>query len=294
MLDALPPSGSSHVSADDVPHIRATGEPVTKSYKLALRECERKVAQIIVESRLTNTKYTDVAFNLDNMYDCLVALTAKSSADTAAKGDRVNTNPAGPSDKPSPGIEQANDDQSALPIKSAPQASIPACARRIDWIFDKPQFYVDKNAHVRDIRQGAEGDCWFISSLGSLCVDIEVPHLVRTIAPASCRDEKSGVYGFLFYRDGAWISEVVDDKLYVKVPDYDDCTDGRRTAWDADHPKLDPEISRKLWKQTYQSNSDALFFASCAHPQETWVPLIEKAFAKTHGDFTAIDGGWPG
>jgi hypothetical protein len=171
---------------------------------------------------------------------------------------------------------------------------VPACARRVGWIFEDPQFYVDKGAHVKDMRQGAEGDCWFISSLGSLCVDEEVPELIEKICPATCRDEKVGVYGFVFSRDGEWISEVVDDKLYLKAPDYDDCNDERRAVWDASHSRLEPEVSRKLWRKTFQTNSDALFYASCAHPSETWVPLVEKAFAKAHGDYNAIDGGWPG
>ncbi|RAL60744.1 hypothetical protein DID88_009849 [Monilinia fructigena] len=48
------------------------------------------------------------------------------------------------------------------------------------------------------------------------------------------------------------------------------------------------------YKKTYQTGSDALFFGSCADPNETWVPLIEKAFAKVHGDYDSINGGWPG
>jgi hypothetical protein len=228
------------------------------------------------------------------MYDCLVALTAKPSSDAAGKEEKGDTNPADTPSEASTVGKSTSISQQDGPSKSASEMPIPACAKRVDWIFDEPQFYINKRAHARDIRQGAEGDCWFISSLGSLCVDTEVPFLVKNIAPPSCRDELAGVYGFIFYRDGEWISEVVDDKLYIKVPDYDDCTDERRTAWDASHSQFDPEVSRKLWKQTYQSNSDALFFASCAHPQETWVPLIEKAFAKVHGDYAAIDGGWPG
>ncbi len=31
------------------------------------------------------------------------------------------------------------------------------------------------------------------------------------------RDELVGVYGFVFYRDGEWVYEVIDDKLYLKV-----------------------------------------------------------------------------
>jgi hypothetical protein len=289
----LPPGISSQL-ADETRKSIARGRPVTKSYETAVKECEAEVAQIIAECTRTNTKYTDPDFDLDDMYDCLVALTAKSS-DAASNSEKVHKNLRDDPEKvSSTGERTTGNSQPGRPGQSASVSSIPACARRVGWIFDEPQFYVNKKAHVRDIRQGAEGDCWFISSLGSLCVDTKVPRLIENVCPPSCRDEKVGVYGFVFHRDGEWISEVIDDKLYIRVPDYDDCTDARRTAWDSSHSLMDPELSRKLWRQAFQSNSEALYFASCAHPQETWVPLIEKAFAKAHGDFAAIDGGWPG
>lgn len=40
--------------------------------------------------------------------------------------------------------------------------------------------------------------------------------------------------------------------------------------------------------------SAALEFARCADPNETWLPLLEKAYAKAHGDYGAIEGGWAG
>ena len=36
------------------------------------------------------------------------------------------------------------------------------------------------------------------------------------------RDELVGVYGFVFHRDGEWRSEIIDDKLYLTKPDYDE------------------------------------------------------------------------
>ncbi|CRK22634.1 hypothetical protein BN1708_003573, partial [Verticillium longisporum] len=40
--------------------------------------------------------------------------------------------------------------------------------------------------------------------------------------------------------------------------------------------------------------SEALYFARCDDPNETWLPLLEKAFAKCHGDYESLTGGWPG
>lgn len=170
----------------------------------------------------------------------------------------------------------------------------PPCARRVGAIFEEPKFHFKRDVHVKDLRQGREGDCWFIASLVSLCVEERFSHLVERICPPQLRDEKVGVYGFVFHRDGEWISEIVDDKLYLRAPDYDDCDDSRRQVWDQAHSRLDPELSRTLYRRTFQTGSDALHFASCSHPQETWVPLLEKAFAKAHGDFDIIAGGWPG
>lgn len=151
---------------------------VTQSYQSAREECEAKVSQIVVECRRTNVKYTDLDFNLDNMYDCLVPLTAEPSLDAVPKGDQVDTNPADTPSAASMARNGTNISQPDHPSKSASDMPTPACAKRVGWIFDEPQFYVNKKAHVRDIRQGAEGDCWFISSLGSLCVDTEVPYLI--------------------------------------------------------------------------------------------------------------------
>jgi hypothetical protein len=36
------------------------------------------------------------------------------------------------------------------------------------------------------------------------------------------KDEQVGVYGFVFHRDGEWRSEIIDDKLYLTKPDYDE------------------------------------------------------------------------
>jgi len=44
------------------------------------------------------------------------------------------------------------------------------------------------------------------------------------------RDTDVGVYGFVFYRDGEWISEIVDDNLFLTRPNYD-ANAKERTVW---------------------------------------------------------------
>jgi hypothetical protein len=98
------------------------------------------------------------------------------------------------------------------------------------------------------------------------------------------RDEECGVYGFVFYRDGEWIWTVVDDNLYLSAPDFD--------AYGDDYDASG--VKERKHKKNEQTGSDALYFASSADQNETWLPLLEKAYAKVHGDYNAISGGIAG
>lgn len=72
-------------------------------------------------------------------------------------------------------------------------------------------------------------------------------------------------------------------------PDYEE-GDIDRVLFD-ELERTEPE---EAYRNIYQSNSGALYFAQCQHPQETWLPLLEKCYAKAHGDYAAIEGGFGG
>lgn len=96
---------------------------------------------------------------------------------------------------------------------------------------------------------------------------------------------KYGVYGFLFYRDCKWIWTVVDDNLYLQCPDYEHVfnTDTDREG-----------LMFKSYKESQQHGSRALYYGHLSGGEELWLPLLEKAYAKVHGDYQAIHGGWCG
>ncbi|KAF8716548.1 Cysteine proteinase, partial [Rhizoctonia solani] len=143
--------------------------------------------------------------------------------------------------------------------------------------FFKPAFFID-GANCSDIMQGRLGDCWFLSALAIVST---VGELIDKICVA--RDEKVGVYGFIFFRDSTWVDVIIDDLLYTSLPKYDQLSSPERNLYHFDRDKYN-SAARKGGK--------GLYFAKGGTENETWVPLIEKAYAKLHGDYASLDGGY--
>jgi hypothetical protein len=152
----------------------------------------------------------------------------------------------------------------------------PSATRRVAQIFDKPEFFVD-GAGYNDIVQGQLGDCWFLSAMAAVATK---PGLIDKLCVA--RDEKVGIYGFVFNRDGEWHDVIVDDQLFMVTPRWEALAESQRTLYHGD---------RDMYEKIGRKGSKTLYFARSEQDNETWVPLIEKAYAKFHGDYQSLEGG---
>jgi len=275
-----------------------------ESYDHAVAAVTDRVARIVRDCRRTNEKFTDPDFDIRrSRYDCLFSLGFDDSAGSGGRGpggraaavaEALSTlqNAGSLEDGAvtlrvgslrrlvlSLGAEGGGGGDDGFSGRVEAMVPNPACAHRVSWIFSDPQFTVD-GFSSSDIKQGASGDCWWLSAVATVC---HRPDLMERVCVA--RDESCGVYGFVFCRDGEWVPVVVDDYLFLSAPDFAATGDGR----------YDPSSAKaRKYRRQNQQGSEALYFSACADENETWLPLLEKAYAKAHGDFNAIWGGWVG
>ena len=111
-------------------------------------------------------------------------------------------------------------------------------------------------AEANDIIQGTLGDCYFLSSLAILCTSKGLGLVEKLFV---CQDYFSqGLVGVRFFKEGMWWDVAVDTYLPCNM---------------AHKPPM-PVFAR---------NKD---------PNEFWMSLLEKAYAKIHGSYEALDAGF--
>ncbi|CAD0107402.1 unnamed protein product [Aureobasidium uvarum] len=227
-----------------------TQESPAASYEQAKKECQDKVAAIVVECTHLNQRYRDRQFEVE-----------------LAQGDCI--------------FPLVDDEGNSHSIQ-------PSGVKRVKDIFEKPTFNAE-GACGDDVMQGSLGNCWFIAALVSVAAK---PGLMQRLCVA--RNEAVGVYGFVFFRDGTWIPEIVDDRLFIHVSDGDDLFVGKYVDERQTRSTFNNSNDITKLKESLQKGGEALYFSRCRDSQDTWLPLIEKAYAKAHGDYGSLHGGWVG
>ncbi|KAK3323026.1 hypothetical protein B0H66DRAFT_602440 [Apodospora peruviana] len=233
-----------------------SNELLSAGYERAAEECRRKVRKIIQECRRVNMRYRDPGWDID--WDL-----------KWEKGHCLNS------------LGRNKFDVSMASMLN-PSAVVPKAVKRVHEIYEKPTFMAKISGS--DVKQGGLGDCWLMASFSGLA---NVEDGIKRICVEY--DTKIGIYGFVFYRDGEWIYSIIDDKLFLKSPCWDSPSMQRDLL-----QQIDREDVERVYRKTYQTGSKALFFAQCKDQNETWVPLMEKAYAKAHGDYLSLSGGWIG
>ena len=157
---------------------------------------------------------------------------------------------------------------------------------QIEWysigeINNQAKFF-DDGAESNDVCQGGLGNCWFISALSVLAtkdyllrgefnenilddgiIDEEENVMLSTgvYPPIFQSFRKKGIFCFKFFKNFKWRYVIIDDKL--------PCC------------------------KIFQKNTPKkLIYGKCRSCNEFWVPLIEKAFAKIHGNYASLVSGF--
>lgn len=252
-----------------------------RSYEEARAKCKELVRRAVAECERTNCKYSDPEFDLDqdldwSSFNCLWGLQRQDSFDWSSWRNNISESQLSSSLRTLVKSQLLKDNTAPVDIDQLQRMldtadigdydwdrwiNLPGSVHRVDWIFENPQFTVDGYSSS-DIMQGRGGDCWWLAGLSSIAHRRD---LMNKICVA--RDEECGVYGFVFYKDGEWISTVIDDNLYLKKGDYGE----DRDTHDATGKKA------RLYRKEKQTGSKALYFSRCEDQNETWLPLLEKA-----------------
>ncbi|KAF8604400.1 cysteine proteinase [Ceratobasidium sp. AG-I] len=148
---------------------------------------------------------------------------------------------------------------------------------RITQIFDQPDFSLEI-AKTSDLVQGNLDNCWFVSALSMVA---SKPELMGKICIA--HDVNVGVYGFVFFKNGQWIDVIIDDILAVKVAPWDRLNSSEKAIY---------HDNREGYNKIARKGSKILSFAAAVEEGVTLFPLVEKAFAKAHGDYGSLNHGY--
>lgn len=141
---------------------------------------------------------------------------------------------------------------------------------------------VDSDTHTHTHTQGAIGDCWF---LGALSLIATRDDLLKQIFAYPNLMPEHGIVVTRFSKGNDWHYIISDDRLPRSQ-----CT--AHTHSQRQRPIAGQSTLTNCCDAHYCSTAGTLVFASCKDPTESWAPLIEKLYAKLHGTYCSLIGGY--
>ena len=133
--------------------------------------------------------------------------------------------------------------------------------KRASETFTESGLWGSNGITPEDVRQGLLGNCWFLSAASALA---EKPGRVENLfLNLDSAQNAAGIYGVNLYALGVPHTIIVDD--YVPVT----------TIWDAKDKK----------------NVETTVFNRISRDGALWMTILEKAFAKFHGNYKHIEAG---
>ncbi|KAL3120106.1 hypothetical protein niasHT_002705 [Heterodera trifolii] len=145
-----------------------------------------------------------------------------------------------------------------FPVESIPLYFTRGEVVPIQWlrphqIVERPQF-INKEPLAADVRQGSLGDCWALAA-ASVLAEFG-PLFYRVVPPdQGFRHGYAGIFRFHFWYYGRWTEVIIDDRLPCR------------------------ESNRKL------------LYSRPPAENVFWAILLEKAYSKLYGGYTALVGG---
>ncbi|KAL8826328.1 MAG: hypothetical protein Q9170_007447 [Blastenia crenularia] len=239
--------------AASIPKGVLQAQPIMTSFEEAAATCKKRCAELSLRCSKDNTYYRDSEFEID--VDLI-------------EGNR-----------------NCLDD--LLCDAGEPSDLQPRAVRRVHDIFPHPTFLKERAVQDAGLSSSIESRWW----QAGISTALNVPSFFDRLC--ICREERSGIYGFLFYRDGAWMPAIVDDNLYLRNGDWDELSNDDRVKFQGARDWRTEETQKK-YREIFQTGSRSLYFSACMDEEETWLSLLEKAYAKAHGDYSALSWGNPG